>query len=275
MNIFMTGATGQMGNFTIEYLKEFAPQAHLFGLARTQEAAEKLEARGVTARIADFADKEKLVKAFEGMDRLLFISIPQANLQANVVAAAKEAGIGYIAYTSINAIDYPKNGLEHNHRQTEALIAESGIKHTFLRNSWYLEMEKGPFRAAMATGKYYYLSEGKISYATRQEFAEAAARVIATAAFGEVVELGRDALTHLDIARALEIATGKSLETKEVDVETYNAHLSPFAETGFEIVMQQYVQAGNNGENAVTKKDFETVLGHPLAPLSEAIKTIL
>ena len=155
--------------------------------------------------MGDFADKLSLVNAFAGMERLLFISIPQANLQGNVVAAAKEVGIDFIAYTSINGIDYPKNGLEYNHRQTEALIAESGIKHTFLRNSWYLEMELGSFKAAVETGKYDYLSQGKISYATRQEYAEAAARVIATAAFGEVVELGRDAFTHPDFLSLIHI----------------------------------------------------------------------
>ncbi|MDN7032713.1 NmrA family NAD(P)-binding protein [Lactiplantibacillus plantarum] len=275
MNIFITGATGQLGNFAIDYLKQFAPQAHLYGLARTKEAAQRLEARGVSARMGDFADKLSLVNAFAGMERLLFISIPQANLQGNVVAAAKEVGIDFIAYTSINGIDYPKNGLEYNHGQTEALIAESGIKHTFLRNSWYLEMELGSFKAAVETGKYDYLSQGKISYATRQEYAEAAARVIATAAFGEVVELGRDAFTHPDLAHALEAATGKNLKITTVDPEIYQADLAAFSETNFELVMQEYVKNGNNGEDAVTKTDFERVLGHPLVPLADAIKSIL
>ena len=275
MNILITGATGQLGHFAIDYLKAFMPQAHLYGLARTPEAAARLEARGVTARIADYADKARLLQAFEGIERLLFISIPQANLQANVVAMAKVANIKFIAYTSINGIDYPKNGLEYNHRQTEALIAESGIAHTFLRNSWYLEMELGPFKAALTTGKYDYLSRGKISYATRQEYAEAAASVIANASFGEVVELGRNAFTHLDLARALEVATGQSLEVTPVDAETYKSDLAPFVKTDFELAMQEYVQNGNNGEDVVTQTDFETVLGHPLMPLADAIKTIL
>jgi len=37
----------------------------------------------------------------------------------NVVEVAKECGITYIAYTSINAVDSPKFGLEINHGQTE------------------------------------------------------------------------------------------------------------------------------------------------------------
>lgn len=275
MKIFITGATGQLGNYAIDYLKEFAPEANLFGLARTDSAAKKLEKRGVSARIADFSDKDSLVKAFDGMDRLLFISIPQANLQANVVVAAKEVGIKFIAYTSINGIKYPKMGLESNHRQTEMLISESGIKHTFLRNSWYLAMAKGPIDAAINTGKYYYLSDGKVSFATRQEYAEAAARAVSTADFGEIVELGRNAFTEIDLAHALEKATGKNFEIKQVDAKTYSEHLAPYSDAGFEVYMQEYIKNGNNGESEVNQTDFEKVIGHPLAPLSKAIETIL
>lgn len=85
--------------------------------------------------MGDFADKKSLVSAFAGMERLLFILSPQANLQENVVATARKVEISFIAYMSINGIDYPKNDLEYKCRQTEALIAESGIKYTFLRNS--------------------------------------------------------------------------------------------------------------------------------------------
>lgn len=275
MNIFITGATGQLGTYVIDYLKQFAPQAQLFGLARSTQAAQRLAKKGVIARRGDYAEPASLVAALTGMDRLLFISVPQAELQANVVAAAQQAHVGFIAYTSINGIAYPKVGLEQNHRQTEALITATGIPHTFLRNSWYLEMEINPFKAALATGVYDTLSQGKVSYATRQEYAEAAARVIAHPQFGAVVELGRNAFTHRELAHALATATGQSLSVQQVDAATYQAWLAPYTATNFETAMQAYVQHGDNGEAAVTQTTFETVLGHPLKSLVDAIHTIL
>lgn len=105
-------------------------------------------------------------------------------------------------------------------------------------------MEAESFKAAMETGKYDYLSQEKISCATRQAY-------------------------------ALETAIGKSMKITEVDPKMYQARLEPFSETNFELAMQKYVKNGNNGEVAVTKTDFETVLGHPLMPLANAVKSNL
>lgn len=277
MNIFITGATGRLANYAIDYIKEFAPQANLYGLARStnNSATKSLIDRGVSIRVGDYANRESLIKAFTGMDRLLFISFPDATLSANVVAAAKAANVKFVAYTSVNGINYSKNGLEINHRQTEQLLRKTGIPHTFLRNSWYLEMELGPFDAALITNNYYYLSDGLISYATRREYAEAAARVITGENYPEVLELGRKATTPVTLGQSLERATGKVLSVKQVNADTYQDWLKPYERTGFELNMAEYVKRGNNGENQVIPTDFEQTLGHSLSPLSVAIKEML
>lgn len=276
MNIMITGATGQLANYAIEYVQEFNPEANIYGLVRKQEQVEQLAQRGLNVRIGDYADKESLIKAFKDIDRLLFISVPQSDLQINVVEAAKASDISYIAYTSINGIEYTKNGLEINHRYTERLINESGIPHTFLRNSWYLAMEEGSIKAAIETGNYYYLSDGKISYATRKEYAEAAARVITSEdKMPEIVELGRTAFTHKDLAQAIEKARGQKLNIQKVDKATYDKHLSQYSAMNIESLMQQYVAEGNNGEADVVDTDFVNILGHELQPLSDAIKHII
>ncbi|MBF0699336.1 NAD(P)H-binding protein [Streptococcus danieliae] len=279
VKIFITGATGRLAHYAIDFLHEFAPDAELFGMVRTDQQVSSLEERGVTARKGDYADKDSLVRAFEGMDRLLFISVPQADLQENVVTAAKEAGISYIAYTSINAIDYDKFGLEINHRATEELIRQSTIAHTFLRNSWYLEINRANIKAAAKTGRFYYTGQGKISHATRKELAEAAARVIATADFPEVVELGRDAYTFADLGQAVQEALEREIEVKEVTADEVAVLLKEVGisefEQDFSIAMMTYAVAGENGEDQVTATDYERVTGHAFARLSEAVKSIL
>ena len=46
---------------------------------------ESLKAKGVEVRLGDLADKASLVKAFQGIDRLLFVSVRYSNIQKNVV----------------------------------------------------------------------------------------------------------------------------------------------------------------------------------------------
>ena len=100
------------------------------------------------ARIGDFSDKASLVKAFEGINKLLFVSVPYLGIQKNVVEAAKECSVSFIAYTSIFGVNYPKFGLEINHRETEQWIKESGIPYTILRNNWYIDLDEGLLHAA-------------------------------------------------------------------------------------------------------------------------------
>lgn len=277
MNIFITGASGRLANYVIDYIQKFKPEINLFGLVRsaTSESTKDLNARGLTTRVGDYTDRDSLVKAFQDMDRLLFISFPNSEMSKNVVSAAKEANIKFIAYTSVNGIEYPKTGLELNHRQTEKLIKDTGIPHTFIRNSLYLEMELGALDAAINTGNYYYLSDGKISYSLRQEYAEVAAKIISNADYPEVVEIGRKAVTHAELAHVIEKAIGRNLNIKKVDDDTYQAWLKPYSKTGFEYNMEKYVQKGNNGEDEVTTTDFEKILGHPLPSLESAITTML
>lgn len=81
MKIMVTGAAGNYGSLAIDYIKQFAPDTELYGLIHDPSKASALEAKGVNVRVADYADKSSLVKAFEGIDRLLFVSVPVTDLQ--------------------------------------------------------------------------------------------------------------------------------------------------------------------------------------------------
>ena len=58
----------------------------------------------------------------------------------NVINAAKDAGVGLIAYTSILHADTSPLFLAEEHRDTEAALAEAGVPFVLLRNGWYTEV---------------------------------------------------------------------------------------------------------------------------------------
>ncbi|OUM60296.1 hypothetical protein PIROE2DRAFT_63223 [Piromyces sp. E2] len=260
-NIMVTGAAGQYGSMAIDYIKKLNPEVKLFGLVHSPTKAESVKAKGVEVRIGDFSDKASLIKAFQ-------------------VDAAKECGIQYIAYTSINGVDTPKFGLEINHGQTEQWIKESGIPYTFLRNSWYVDLDEGILYAAKNTGRFLYTtSDGKISYGLRREYAEAGAKVILKENNPPVYNFSRTAFTYPELGKAVEEALGKKLEMAEVTMEEFEKYLDeakvrPFGKS-ISKNMQSYVKGGNNGEAESTSKDFEEVLGRPLEPLSTVVKEFL
>ncbi|MDO5609144.1 MAG: NAD(P)H-binding protein [Capnocytophaga sp.] len=262
------------------FYEKLNPEINLFGLARNEEDGKILEAKGVTPRIGDYTDKNSLVKAFEGIDRLLFVSVPNHDLQKNVVEAIKESSIKFVAYTSINGIEYSKLGLEINHKQTEELIKNTGVAHTFLRNSWYLDLDRDLVLSAGKTGKFYYTANGGVnSWALKSEYAEAGARVILADNNPEIVHLSRTPHSYLELADAIVEATGKTLEIKQVDEAEFEKFITEADIQGAYLalakMMQTYVQNGNNGEENNTPTDFERILGRKLAPLSQIVKEYL
>ena len=109
MTIAVTGATGQLGRLVLEELLASQEPAALVAVVRDAGKAEELSARGVQVRVADYSDPAALEAALAGVDKLLLVSGSEVGSRvaqhANVVNAAKAAGVGFIAYTSVLAAD--------------------------------------------------------------------------------------------------------------------------------------------------------------------------
>ncbi|ORX86049.1 NAD(P)-binding protein [Anaeromyces robustus] len=263
-NIIVTGATGHYGSLAIDFIKKFNPE-------------------GVEPRIGDFSDKNSLIEAFKGMNRLLFVSVPYKNIQKNVVEAAKECGISYIVYTSIFGAEYSKFGLEINHKQTEQWIKESGIPYTILRNNWYIDLEEGLLHATKNTGSFLYTTkENKLSFALRREYAEVGARVILKEDnfyYNKIINLARTPFTYPELGKMVEEALGKKIEIKEVSMDEFQKYLEEANVTqqgkSVSLSMQTYVKNGNNGEELGDPKEFEEVLSRKLESLVSIIREYL
>lgn len=283
MNILVTGATGNFGGYALKVLQDLVPEDNLYGLARTEEKSAKLKEAGIKVRIGDYTDSASLQKAFEGIDRLLFVSsTTDGDRQAqhrDVVEAAKAAGVGYIAYTSFGKATESTSPLAADHRFTEQLIEESGIAHTFLRNNWYLENEAAFLAAGAKGGKFIYAGgNGQAGWALRREYAEVAARAVSGKFdFPKILELGGSLRTYEDLSAALRGATGKDLEVISASEATAAKNLVENAGVPQNVaeLLVSFQQIVKSGALAVQPDDFEKYLGKPLTPMVDAIKEVL
>lgn len=284
MKYLLTGATGELGTHALHYLKEQVELDEIVVLARTEEKVAKLREQGVEVRIGDFGDYASLLEAFSGIDRLLFVSsqpgaaISRGEQHKNVVNAAKETGVSFIAYTSFPKGAESKSPLAQDHILTEHLISESNIPHTFLRNNWYLENEKDTLNAAVAGHPFTYSAgEGKTGWALKREYAEAATNSLTgKVATPEILELSGHPITYAKLADALKTASGSTFEVIELSDADYQAALTsngiPEPVVGFILMIQNDIR---NGELDVISNDFEKTLGKPLTPLVDALKEFL
>jgi len=230
--IAVTGATGQLGRFVIDALLKKVPAGEIVAAVRTPAKAADLAALGVIVRQADYSQPETLEAAFAGVDKLLLISgseVGQREAQHKaVIEAARAAGVGFIAYTSLLHADTSPLGLGVEHRATEALLKASGIPFALLRNGWYSENYAASIPPALAHHAFIGAAgEGRIASAARQDYAEAAAEVMTREdQAGKVYELaGDDSYTLAQFAAEIAAQSGEKVDYVNLSQSEFAAAL--------------------------------------------------
>ena len=229
--ILVTGASGHLGRAVIAHLVGTykVPAGQIIAATRKPEGLTDLAEQGVEVRAADF-DSADLAKSFAGAKRLLLISTdavdrPGRRLEQHLKAieAAKAAGVQHIVYTSMPnpSADSPII-FAGDHRGTEEAIAASGMTHTILRNSWYMENLIGSLPSALASGKWYSATgQGRLANAARDDQARAAAAALASGSTENrtYTLTGPQALTTEEIAKIASEVLGKPIEVVKVTPE--------------------------------------------------------
>ncbi len=280
MKIAVTGATGQLGNLVVEQLKKRVSSENIVALVRTPEKAESL---GVEARAFDYEKPEGLAEALKGIDSLLLISGNElgkrASQHANVIEAAKSAGVSWIVYTSLLNADKSSLNLAGEHLATEKALKESGIDYTILRNGWYTENYTASIEGALGAGAFIgSAGEGKISSATRADYAEAAAVVLSEEGHkGKVYELSGDsAYTLSKLAAEITKQSGKDIPYNNLPEGEYAAILKTFGlPDAFAEAIASWDTGASQGDLYDEGSSLSELIGRPTTPLAEAVKAAL
>jgi NAD(P)H dehydrogenase (quinone) len=230
--LLVTGASGQLGRGVINHLLDTfkVPAARIIATTRTPANLADLAARGVTVREADFDDQASLAKAFAGADRALVISTNELAIQGKrreqqlaAVAAAKQAGVAHLLYTSLPD---PEPGspvvFAPDHYDTEQAIKATGIPHTIFRNCWYDENVFMSLPQTLASGHWYTSAgDGRISYCARDDMAAAIAGGLASSARESKTYTltGPKAYTVAEVAALVTEVTGKPIEVVQLSDE--------------------------------------------------------
>lgn len=280
MKIGITGATGQLGRLVVEKLKERVSSDSLVALVRSPEKAAEF---GIDARAFDYGKPESLAPALQGIDHLLLISgneVGQRKIQhENIINAAKEAGVKWIVYTSLLHADTSSLSLAAEHVATEELLKASGIPFSILRNGWYTENYTMAIPGALAGGALLgSAGEGKVSSASREDFAEAAAVVLTNEEHvGKVYELaGDETYTLATLAAEISNQTGKDIPYHNLPETEYAGILTSFGlPEGLAHAVASWDIGISKGDVYDDSKVLSKLIGRPTTTLTEVVKKTL
>jgi NAD(P)H dehydrogenase (quinone) len=284
MSIVVTGATGNLGGLAVDaLLRRGAEPDSVIAVGRNTERLELRAERGVRTVAIDYQDRDSLQSAFEGAEKLLLVSGSDIGQRVeqhrNVVESAARAGVELLVYTSILRADSATQLLAGEHQATEELLSSSGIPHVLLRNGWYFENYTSQIPSYLENGAIVGAAgEGRISGASREDYAEAAAAVLTNSdQAGAVYELGGDrAFTMSDLADELSRQTRRDIAYRNLGVDDYAELLASFGLP--EPAARTYAdgdRAVADGELYVETGDLSRLIGRSTTPLSEAISAAL
>jgi NAD(P)H dehydrogenase (quinone) len=281
--IVISAASGQLGRLVIEELLKQLPASDIVAAVRNPAKAGDLAARGVQVRLADYDRPDTLDAAFRGANKLLLISSSEVGQRVaqhrNAIEAAKRAGVGLVAYTSILRADSSPMGLAAEHLATEQLLRASGLPHVLLRNGWYTENYAASVPAALQHGVFLgSAGEGRIASAARADYAAAAAAVLmAENQAGKVYELaGDEAYTLSELSAEISRQSGTAVAYQNLpEADFKRVLLDAGLPEGLAGLLAESDAGASRGGLFNDERQLSRLIGRPTTPLSVVVAAAL
>ncbi|MBJ7520100.1 MAG: NAD(P)H-binding protein [Solirubrobacteraceae bacterium] len=273
--IAVTGATGELGGRVAARLAAEGAAQRL--VVRDEARAPELAGAEVVVA-AGYHDREGMTAALHGADTLFLVSGREAADRVAqhyaAVDAAVDAGVRRIVYTSfLGAAPDATFTLARHHHLTEEHIRATGLAHTFLRNSMYLDFV--PFFASADGVIAGPAGDGRCAWVARDDVADVAAVVLTTDGHdGLTYELtGPDAHTLTWAAEQLTRVTGRDVRYVDETIEQAYASRAHYGAPDFEVDgwVTSYL-AVKEGELDVVTDTVERLTGHRPQALPEFLE---
>lgn len=256
--ILITGASGTVGRAVMD---EVHKRGAAFRAMYRNEADAKKAPAGTPTVIADFADKESLRRALDGVDTVFVVCspVPQlVELESNVIDVCVEKGVRHVVLNSaLGAEDYAKS-FPSWHRKVEDKLKASKLAHTILRPNSFMQnivaynapsiRAQGAFYAAMGNAKLSFIDVRDVGAATAKILGAPGSHV------GKTYELnGPEGFSYAEVAQHISRVTGQEVKFVDIPEEAQRKAMLDMGMPEWQVtalldLQQYYAKLGKGGE---------------------------
>lgn len=260
----VTGATGVLGGFVARALAERGIAQRL--LVRTPSKAPQLP--HATVHQFSYSDQQATRIALDGVTTLFMVSASESaeRLEQHraFIDAAAAAGVEHIVYTSfIAAAPDAVFTLARDHFVTEEYIKASGMRWTFLRDSFYIDfMEALVGTDGVIRGP---AGDGRVAIVARADIARTVTTILADPArhAGHTYNLtGPEALTMSEVAATIASIRGTNVSFHNETLDEAYASRAVYGAPDWQVDawVSTYTAIASNDMAAISN-DIETITG--------------
>ena len=235
VNLFgVTGATGGVGSRVAARLAESGYSQRL--IVRDKSRAPDLS--GSQAAEASYDDPEAMRRALAGVETLFMVSAAEAadRVRQHIAAidAAVAAGVGRIVYLSfLGAAPEATFTFARDHWHTEEHVRATGVRHTFLRDSMYMDFL--PTLAGTDGVIRGPAGDGRIAAVARDDIADVAVAVLLGHDGRTYDVTGSEAITLHQVAEELSRVSGRDITYHAETLEEAYASRASYGAPEFEV----------------------------------------
>ena len=242
--ILVTGATGQVGGKTIEFLLPNKDITIIAGV-RTPEKAASFTAKGIPTVILDLDDESTHLPALESIDRVFVVTgytVDMLRQSKALLDNAKKAGVKHIVH--LGACGRNDTTVAHWawHQFIERYIEWCGFSFTHLRPETFMQnvLSYGGKRAIENGVINAYVEGARLSWVDINDVAQVAALALTNPAIhgGQTYRLGYDAITYPEMAELMKAIVGKPFRYEPLAPEVF---LQTMQEAGAEMAYMNCV----------------------------------
>jgi uncharacterized protein YbjT (DUF2867 family) len=269
--ILITAGTGTSGREIVEAVARTGQPFRV--TARDVARAEPLKKLGAEVVRGDFNDPASLERAMAGVERVFLNSGPTqdlAELQQNVIAAARRAGVRHVVKLSVFGADWPQAGtvrFMRQHVDVERALRDTGLAWTMLRPTFFMQNLLGSAATIRQAGAIFMpAGDGRAPYIDTRDIADVAAVTLTQGGHeGQTYELtGPEDLSFYDMARGIGAAIGRDVKYVPVSDDQARQSLLGAGIPAWNVEgMLELMKATRDGWMAGVTSEVERLTAHP------------